>query len=810
MDSSAANYSKALNPNPTPRSPIPSTFLKSDGYSLLILLFSFFLFFGNWFLHPSQVFLSLDTNDIYYPFYHWVHECFQDGRLPLISDFSYHGAPMPAVVIVGFLSPVLALCQGFKNYDLTFNVIFLVPWMIFLLGSYALGRILRFSTTASLLLAFLWTYNGQRMAHLDHLNITWACAFFPWVFAFLALFRQKKGRAICLWTAGLLWGLGLLSGHPQIIFEQGLFFVFWALWAPDQTEGRPRWLDVVLLTVLALWVAAPWILNSAECLAFDGLHFQWNEVNRFYHSWTPLNFITLVFPWFFGKYQFDRQGFDYWWQYQFTEMQVAFSVVGLFFILLFFMKKNPWRKFVAITAIFSVLLAMGRFTPFYSMIQALPGFSWFRDPARYWFLASWALGLGAAQAWDRWWTDLSDLESRGRKLAAGIGLLALGFIGFGWMLLTQGRALLTLAGSWMIQRYLLESSPPHSLSGYLDRIPEKLNHVAANLNPIEPRVYLPLLFLVLLNWVIWNRRGISPAWGRGILLALVLLDLAVFRTPLGRVFYNPGDLPAPQIPAVQSRLLCFLSGSVSPLPYQYALMAYANVNYLEHIPTLPMEANPQMNRYADTAEKLGWFSWVYKDRDPRGFTHHVGMMRAFGLDLFVSDLPMTLPSVFKPVQTRFPYSWKLSPVLPKASLVQTYRVVPYPQCLDVMEYPGFDPLHEVTLDAFPGFQLADKKSNLSPPQILHWAETRLSLFNSSPDSALLVLQKTFLPGWKAWIDGNPVRPLRCDAVLTALWLPAGPHHIELQYDPTGLKLGFFFFLVFMGIFSFLAIRSVLA
>ncbi len=397
----------------------PEFFIRAEMPALLVLALSFLFCFKDWFTRLSnEIFLSLDLTVIYYPLYHWVNQHLVQNRLPLISDLAYHGAPVAAVSIVGVLSPFLWLFHSMSSFTIAFNLLFLFPTAFYLTGTYFLGRRLGLSQTASLLLAFLWTYNGHQMAQLDHLNVAWAHAFFPW--AFLSLLCYLKSRKF-FWAllSSLGLGLNLLSGHPQVVFLECLFFLFWALlW---NTHDLPERLKAVAwVGISALLFASPLILFTLECHWPDGLGIHWSHVDRFFHSWTPLNFITLLFPWFFGHAQYDRAQGDYWWQYQFVEMQVAFSIAGLFFILLFFLRRSTNRRFIGVTGLFAVMMALGKFFFVYPLVQTLPFFSFFRDPARYWFLATWVLGLGAAYAWEEWFVNEKTV-STGRKLGMVLG-----------------------------------------------------------------------------------------------------------------------------------------------------------------------------------------------------------------------------------------------------------------------------------------------------------------------------------------------------------------------------------------------------
>jgi len=823
----------------------------------LALTASFLFCFKDWFSRfNSEIFLSLDSTVLYYPVYQWVHQHLAQDKLPLICDLAYHGAPLAAVSMAGVLSPVLWIFHLASSPVVMTNLIFLAPFAIFLFGTYVLGRQMGFSVSACLLLAFLWTYNGQRMAQLDHWNVAWACAFFPW--AFWALLRHySRGSLFWLALSGLFWGLNLLSGHPQIFFLEGLFFLSWAFLSADSRlspfpQGERarvrgifngRLFAVSGLLLGALIVASPLLFFTFENLGMDGFHFQWGEVDRFFHSWTPLNFLTLLFPWFFGRDQFDRADSTYWWQYQFVEMQVAFSIIGLFFILLFLLGKNPQRRWIGWTALFGLAMALGKFFLVYGLVQSLPIFSWFRDPARYWHLITWVVGLGAAYAWDEWFntspphpsplppgargnnkkTALFPSPSRGtaQKLKTSIppplegegrvrGIyideplfrlgrnLALGLAGFsflavllGGLLLHFGRTYLVQSAAWAIQRFLLgDSLHQQPLSAYLARLPEKLGALTESLNPANPWVLFPFLFLAALAAVILNRKNGSLDLQKGILLALVFADLMIFQMPLGDVFYKPSDIPAPAYEAPANRSLVMLYRNTSPLPPQYGEMAYPNMNLVSGRPNLVIDANPALPGYDKILKEFGWFSWVYQDRDPVGFSKHIEELRLLGVDQIVSDKALDLPDPFETVRDHYPFVYSLPGAYPKACI-------------------GAQPMKSLALDL--------ESTRL---KVLQWDETRLAIDAKGSESRvqgahgadglilpdLLLLQKTFLPGWKAALNGVPTKLGRNSGVLISVPLRTGDNLVSLRYEPLSLRAGFFLFFLFFGVFTFLLLR----
>jgi hypothetical protein len=807
----------------------PVSWLRAEGLALLVLALSFLFCFRAFITRFfSEVFLSLDMTVIYYPLFHWVHDHLAQGRLPLISDLAYHGAPVAAVSMVGVLSPFLWLFHVVSSFTPAFNLLFLFPTACYLVGTYFLGRRLGLSKTACLLLAFLWAFNGHQMAQLDHLNVAWAHAFFPW--AFLCLLNYMESRKF-LWIllSSLGLALNLLSGHPQVVFLECLFFLFWALvWNSYSLKDRLK--AVAILGFGAFLFASPLILFTLECHWPDGLGIHWSPVDRFYHSWTPVNFITLLFPWFFGHIQYDRSLGDYWWQYQFVEMQVAFSIAGLFFILLFFLKKNPQRRFIAVTGLFAVLMAFGKFFFFYPLVQSLPVFSFFRDPARYWFLATWVLGLGAAYAWEEWFSNEKAVTT-GRKLAVVLAGTALGLLALGWLVLFPGRHLVEKMAAWAIQHFLLgDGIHTQPLSAYLARLPEKLNALAFNLDPRHLRVLFPLLFLGALLACVFNRKKWNIYRQKSILLLLVFADLMFFRMPFGDAFYDPSKIPQPSYPAPQNRSLVLLSQDTSPLPAQYGEMSHPNWNFISGRPNLMIDANPGLASYDNLAAALGWFSWVYKARDSQGFVRHAETLQLLGIDQIVSDIALNLPKTFITLQDRYPFVYSILKVAPKAYLADFSHQFSFSfdpnrlekwnaefPCVIFELKPDFlnfdsekDPFSKQKLLLM---QLTNSSNgepifhSFSPPQINKFNETSLSISAHLDKFAYLVIQKTFLPGWKSAVNNKPSMLLKCNYVLTAIPLLPGKNQVELKFEPTGLRLGFFLFFLFSGVLVFFLVRS---
>lgn len=56
-------------------------------------------------------------------------------------------------------------------------------------------------------------------------------------------------------------------------------------------------------------------------------------------------------------------------------------------------------------------------------------------------------------------------------------------------------------------------------------------------------------------------------------------------------------------------------------------------------------------------------------------------------------------------------------------------------------------------------------------------------------ASLLVLTRSWDPGWEARVDGEAVPVLRAQLALLAVVVPPGEHRIEIAYRPRSFRIG---------------------
>ena len=128
-------------------------------------------------------------------------------------------------------------------------------------------------------------------------------------------------------------------------------------------------------------------------------------------------------------------------------------------------------------------------------------------------------------------------------------------------------------------------------------------------------------------------------------------------------------------------------------------------------------------------------------------------------------------------------------VLPRAYLLRGAVEADDAAALAMMASPDFDPRRQAVVEPGADLELNGPARDFEPAERLEWQPERQRLRTRSEAPSLLVVAEAFYPGWSAYVDGQPARLLRVDVGLRGVALPAGPHEVELVYDPASWRLG---------------------
>jgi hypothetical protein len=353
-----------------------------------------------------------DMYAYFYPYWAVRNAALMAGHIPLWTPDIFMGVPLLANSQIGLFYPPNWLVTPLDAPSaITVSLLLHVAWA--LVGAYRLARgTLGLDQLPALVGAAVFGLSGYMGAKVENINQFQALAWMPWLF--LLLHHAMSGGTLrTTLRYGLLLGVGLalqlLAGHPQTVFITGLGLGMCAVtvaFLVERPSGagyrltlqiRLRAIFRALLIlacagIIALILASPQLIPTLELIQSSNRSGGLNPQQAMAFS---LN------PWIIGRGMlpsYDSLLFGEYMAYV-GVIGLGLAMVGVFNGYVKSPPPNPlpiaWRGganrlpwIVLMVAGFG--LALGLYNPLYWTLASLPGFSFFRVPARW--LALFALG----------------------------------------------------------------------------------------------------------------------------------------------------------------------------------------------------------------------------------------------------------------------------------------------------------------------------------------------------------------------------------------------------------------------------------
>jgi len=486
------------------------------------------------------------------------------------------------------------------------------------------------------------------------------------------------------------------------------------------------------------------------------------------------------------------------------------------------------RKIIAfwyIAALISLLLAWGRFAPFYRIVYVLPFFSTVRNPIKFMFpfhlgmLILFGYGLlglsrsflsqtaGTATSLSaqvkRWWGTRGSFDR-----AWTMGMLAF----FGMSLLG---ALIYAASRTDVERFLKST-------GFQDADPATAKFAGSIFSFSLGEMGWYLLFLalaiVLLAGIFSGAlAGRRSKWAWAALGLLLVLDLVRANAPW-IVYWNYRDKYAtnPVIDILRQK------------PYE------------QRVQLLPFQINDQFDQF----QRLYHSEWKQHPfqyyniqsldiiQEPRVAADNAAYRAAFRganptLMVRLWELTNTryllglggnfadqLNQQFDPEKRRFRLHTAFN-LVPKHGAVKRYEdftaQVSTNGVLGLIEFTGalprlklysqwqtvtnddlalqelanlkFDPAQTVLVAGPLRASPAGTNQNAGAVEFLNYTPKYNQLNAKAATPSVLLLNDKYHPDWKVWVDGKPETLLRCNYLMRGVYLPAGEHRVEFRFQP---------------------------
>jgi len=372
-------------------------------------------------IFTDRIFGRGDTLNYFYPLWQARDAALTEGRLPLWTPDLFMGAPLLANPQLGTFYPPNWATLGLRAPDaVRWSAVLHLLW-----GGLGAAWLYRHwfgpSAWGRLVAALLWAGGGYAIGRMESINQLQGLAWLPWLIGLWHGALGAAGARRLAWglllSAGLAWQI--FSGHTQTVFIGGMGLGLLALghaFSQDETRARlglalRGLLILATAALLALLLASPQLLPTLELSGLSarggGLNAQQATAFSLPLSYAPYALLPLG-----GGYLF-------------TEYSAYLGVLGLGLALLGAWRGGrrawPW----AALALVGLAFAFGRYNPLYLLLAELPGFDFFRVPARWLAL----LALSGAVLGGRGAQALSEQPPRRALWLIGAGLAGLILLG---------------------------------------------------------------------------------------------------------------------------------------------------------------------------------------------------------------------------------------------------------------------------------------------------------------------------------------------------------------------------------------------
>ena len=723
------------------------------------------------------VFWSHDLRHHHHPWRHWAASQLRQGEWPLWCPEIGAGFPLAADGQTGvFYPPYALLGLLFESHTaLSLAVVAHTLWAG--LGGWWLCRGLGRGGLASALGGLIVMLSGFLTAHVTYAGMHAVAAWAPWALG--AAWRLGRGEGGALPFAVAVAAL-CTAGHPQMgaIGLLGALLLFLM-----SRPAPPAFAKAGLAALVGLAAAAPQLAASLELAELSARAGGVDDAFAGIGSLPPQELVNAALPRFWG---WERPA-----DIPLTYVHKAAAYFGTgethwedcFYLGFPALALALWGRGRALWALAALGLvwSLGRYTPAYELLRAVPGFDLFRFPARFTWLVTLAVAALAAGGLDRLLNEEA-LAPRGARRAAG----ALGILVAGGLL---GAA-------------ALEAVEP-MVRG-------------ARMGALGDRPDGPARVDALLQGMRWNGTWglVAPALSLGAfalllrqraaagLVVLVGLDLGVTLYD-----YNPRVAPA----------------LVTTPPATLALLPEGGAASLDRVTVIDRVVPHALDRELMSASiGLLWGTHDVIALSPLRLPGHEALLSAAGLDVGLDHGPMKARQLESGLS--------IAELLGVRGLLTTHSLT-HPRLVErgaVALAEGTVRVYEAT-GALPRAFVApcvawapDEEAALAKLKAVDPAEVAVLLGEgdagceaargprgggatitrydadqltvSAQGPGVLVLTDTHYPGWVAEVDGAPATTHRADLSLRGVVLPPGAHTVTFSYRPAwawtlGLGLG---------------------
>jgi hypothetical protein len=706
-----------------------------------------------------------DAGIYFYPMWDFVRRALLQGELPFWNPYVNGGQPLIGNPQMGVFYPTTLLLPLLPTARwLSLVVALHLLWSG--IGMCLWLRRLGCSPAASVWGACAWMGCTAVVARAQFPPFLMSIAWYPWVLWGIERLWQQPTVRNTLWLA-LVGALCILAAHPQgayLIAICALLYTLVRWWHERSRVGAtdpPRlslgFGALGLAVGLALGLSALYWLPASIVGTFSNYsQMSLQEAERF--RWDIWHWASLLYPFVWGNPAglYVARG-NYW------ETTAFIGTLPLLLIPFAFERDARLRWGLTAIAFITAWLAMGSRGILYTLAYyGLPGMRLFHDPARWLLITCLMMAALSAFGYDR-------LLRRGEQPAQQAGSVS------GRWVLIAGVVLCGLLAAVpatrlgiALQRTFLTA---RALEDYPQPTPRQMVQVARQ-SWQQGAIWLGVSLLLLAAAMRLRKARAVPLWIGFVPTQLYAVYCSLPVAPLGSWAQAERVMKSE---AIGGRWWY-------PQTYQgwrrhISYLTYADTSPTEMvrvgIPNLPMllpasvwgAYEPLVPQRIKRLERIVHLS--QPDRQAR-------WLRALGIEWHV-----------RLTEGRAHFE-RLAPPCPTVQLVpRALPVQDFDAMLRHFRRQPYEPCEQVLVEGLPSAVTAGGGRVLKVERRNADLHIRVECLRQS----VLVVRETLLPGWRAWVDGQPVPLLYAEGVLRAVLIPPGKHEVQMRYRPPLWEIG---------------------
>jgi hypothetical protein len=687
----------------------------------------------------------------------------------------------------------------------------LLYYFIYGIGVYLFAFRLFKNKPIALVVSLMATYATYvaLLIMIGHITKIVVLAFFPYIFLIVEKLRQKFDlfQAVLL---VIVVHLMIDAPHVQFIFyiflSLALYFIFFLIrslikkesWKGLVASGTILLFATLLASLMGIdkYISAleynPYSIRGANPIQESAASLQNKTIEGgldydYATSWSfgPGEIMTFFVPsWYgFGNVTYDGpltqnqpQKLNFYWGPQaFVDGPQYMGVVVIILAIIGFYRnrKNPFIQYMAITIVFSLLVAFGKEFPlvYDLMYRYFPMFNKFRIPLMILMLVQFftpiLAGYGIASFVSERPKTIGPIQEKKWKYT--LGALVLGIF-------------ISLIGKDLIKDIYSSFFPLKEIGKALARSYGQLN--TAVLTIIFDFVFSSVMTDLLVGFVLltltfgafyyFQKGKLKPATLYSLLVIVVLFDL-------WRIAWKPSD-PRDRKESIQEMATPDFAKLLQQDTTQFRVLKMINGQ--------PVYDNSLakwriQNAYGYHGAKMR----TYQDMvDVAGLGNPL-VWQLMNIKYLVTNKEESNPAITEIYNSRETKIYQIRSWLPRVFFVNRYEVTNNLDILNKIAALSFNPLDVAYVSE-------DIKKKIDPPlnnakaTIVRYGIQDIEVKITATGNNLLFLSEVYYPkGWKAYIDDKETDVLKLDFLFRGIIVPEGNHTLIMKFEPATFVWG---------------------